>query len=62
MKSVLERARIAACLIRDTLREIFDESAYERYLHRNGIQHSAVSYRQFMREREIAITTRPRCC
>ena len=44
------------------LREIFDESAYERFLLRTRAARSVSSYRAFMRERETAITRKPRCC
>lgn len=45
-----------------TLREIFDESAYDRFLLRSGIKHSAESYKIFMRERESTMAKKPRCC
>ena len=44
------------------LREIFDESAYERFLLRTHAVRSVASYREFMREREATIVRRPRCC
>jgi len=44
------------------LREIFDESAYERFLLRTHSSPSVTSYREFMREREEAMARRPRCC
>ena len=45
-----------------TLREIFDESAYERFLARHGVASSVSSYARFCREREAAKVRRPRCC
>ena len=45
-----------------TLREIFDENAYQRFLVRTNGVASAESYREFMREREAAMARRPRCC
>jgi len=48
--------------IRATLREIFDESAYERFLLRTHASRSTASYREFMRERDAAMLKRPRCC
>lgn len=45
-----------------TLREIFDESAYDRFLQRTGAIHSTESYRAFMRDRESAMAQMPRCC
>jgi uncharacterized short protein YbdD (DUF466 family) len=48
--------------IRDTLREIFDESAYDRFLRRTHASRSIASYREFTRERDAAILKKPRCC
>src|SRR5262245_29569934 len=45
-----------------TLREIFDESAYERFLSRTQTVRSVASYREFLREREATIVRKPRCC
>ena len=45
-----------------TLREIFDENAYQRFLLRTGSAASVQIYREFMRERESAMATKPRCC
>jgi len=45
-----------------TLREIFDENAYERFLIRTGEAASTTSYREFQREREAGMATRPKCC
>jgi hypothetical protein len=45
-----------------TLREIFDESAYERFLHRERISSSPGAYAAFRREFEEAKTRRPKCC
>lgn len=45
-----------------TLREIFDESAYDRFLKRTSKAHSAASYRDFTRERDAAMAKKPRCC
>jgi hypothetical protein len=44
------------------LREIFDENAYQRFLLRTGGAVSVESYRAFMREREVGMAKRPRCC
>ena len=48
--------------IHATLREIFDESAYDRFLQRTGTSHCKDSYRAFMRDRESAMAQKPRCC
>ena len=48
--------------IRVTLREIFDESAYDRFLLRTQASRSVASYRTFTRERDAAMLKKPRCC
>ena len=45
-----------------TLREIFDESAYERFLDRTRLQSSPNAYAVFQQENEQAKSRRPRCC
>ena len=44
------------------LREIFDESAYERFLDRTRLQSSPHAYAVFQQENEQAKSRRPRCC
>jgi hypothetical protein len=44
------------------LREIFDESAYERFLQLRGLPRSRDSYALFQLERRAAQERRPRCC
>jgi hypothetical protein len=46
----------------EVLREIFDESAYERFLARTHNVRSVESYRQFLRDGEASRARRPRCC
>jgi hypothetical protein len=48
--------------IRAVLREIFDESAYDRFLSRTHAFRSVASYREFTRERDAAMLKKPRCC
>ncbi len=45
-----------------TLREIFDENAYDRFLVRTCAARSVESYREFLHEREAVILRKPRCC
>jgi len=45
-----------------TLREIFDESAYSRFLDRNRVAPSTASYAAFQREHATAKARRPKCC
>ena len=44
------------------LREIFDESAYSRYLQRNAMAASSVAYGKFIREQSELKARRPKCC
>jgi hypothetical protein len=45
-----------------TLREIFDEAAYERFLRRSQRMSSTEAYAAFRQEFEAAKTRRPKCC
>jgi hypothetical protein len=45
-----------------TLREIFDEAAYQRFLDRTQAPSSPAAYGAFWRERESSHGRRPRCC
>ena len=49
-------------VLKATLREIFDESAYDRFLAHTHSARSVSSYRAFMREREHAMVQKQRCC
>ncbi len=44
------------------LREIFDETAYSRFLDRAGMVSSREAYAAFRQEFEEAKVRRPRCC
>jgi len=44
------------------LREIFDESAYARFLLRSQMASSPAAYAAFWRERESSHERRSRCC
>jgi hypothetical protein len=44
------------------LREIFDESAYSRFLKRNQAVSSRKAYAEFIREHELLRARRPKCC
>jgi len=44
------------------LREVFDESAYTRFLLRSQLASSPEAYAAFLREHETARSRRPRCC
>ncbi len=55
-------ARKVIGIFADTLHEIFDESAYARFLTRHQFASSRSAYAQFLREQEVAKARRPRCC
>jgi hypothetical protein len=52
----------AARILLATLREIFDEAAYARFLRRSQMASSPAAYAAFWRERESSHERRPRCC
>ncbi len=56
------RINQAARILLATLREIFDEAAYSRFLGRAQMPSSPAAYAAFWRERESAQSRRPRCC
>jgi hypothetical protein len=45
-----------------TLREIFEEAAYARFLSRAGMPSSSEAYAAFRRELEEVRVRRPKCC
>jgi hypothetical protein len=45
-----------------TLREIFDEAAYARFLQRANLVPSREAYASFCRDRESNVARRHRCC
>jgi hypothetical protein len=61
-KDFLQRVTSAMRTLLAALREIFDESAYDRFLLRTQASRSVASYRAFTRERDAAMLKKPRCC
>jgi hypothetical protein len=49
-------------VISAALREIFDESAYQRFLDRTHLKSSPSAYAVFCQENEQGKSRRPRCC
>jgi hypothetical protein len=49
-------------LLRDLLRELSDENAYDRHLAAHGRTHSAAEWRRFSDERLRAKYMRAKCC
>lgn len=62
LRDFLPRLASAIRTLRATLREIFDESAYDRFLLRTNAARSIGSYRAFTRERDVSVQKKPRCC
>jgi hypothetical protein len=58
----MRRLTQAARILLETLREIFDEAAYERFLQRTKMDSSTSAYAAFRAEFEEAKTRRPKCC
>jgi hypothetical protein len=49
-------------ILGSVLREIFDESAYQRFLERQELETSPQAYAEFLRETDATRARRPRCC
>ncbi len=62
MRSVSRILREFFRTLAATLREIFDEAAYARFLNRAGLVSSSESYAEFRREFEEVKMRRPKCC
>jgi hypothetical protein len=62
MSRLLIAIRACGITLWSTLREIFDEEAYSRFLGRTNRTSSRVAYAEFCREREAVQQRRPRCC
>lgn len=58
MKQLRELGRLLAGL----LRELSDESAYQRHLQRHSCSHSAEEWRRFSEARLRARYSQPKCC
>jgi hypothetical protein len=49
-------------ILRATLREIFDEASYARFLQRAKVSSSPDAYAAYWREREASHARKLRCC
>jgi len=58
MRQIAKAARILLA----TLREIFDEAAYARFLERRQMASSPAAYAAFWHERESGHERQPKCC
>jgi hypothetical protein len=62
MRARWKQVAVACQLSVSVLREIFDESAYERFLVEHRLTSSAAAYSSFCHERDHSRARRPRCC
>ena len=62
LRSLTHLLSMAAGIFRSVVREIFDESAYARFLARRQMASSRQAYAEFLCESESARVRRPRCC
>lgn len=60
--STFKMFRDAFSILAATLREIFDENAYHRFLTRQRLTASPLSYSRFLDETNTQRARRPRCC
>jgi hypothetical protein len=56
------RLKHAGALLLAVIREIFDESAYQRFLGRANMPSSAEAYAAFQKEHDAIKARRPPCC
>jgi len=54
--------RNSVTVLLTVLREIFDESAYTRFLNRTHLPSSRQAYAAFRHEHELSKARKPRCC
>jgi hypothetical protein len=62
IRLLADQLKSSAEIFLATLREIFDESAYARFLNQKQLASSRAAYASFRREYEVAKARRPRCC
>jgi hypothetical protein len=62
IRILAEQLKSCARIFLAALREIFDESAYSRFLSQRQLASSRAAYAAFRQEHEVAKARRPRCC
>ncbi len=60
--TILAAVMRSLAVLVEVFREIFDESAYERFLAQHQLTSSTAAYSTFCRERDLSRARRPRCC
>ena len=58
----MKRLREIGNVLLEMLREVFDESAYRRFLEQKQMVSSCKAYAQFVQENELLRARRPRWC
>jgi len=61
-RAALKALARAFAVLAEMLKEIFDESGYQRFLDRKELQSSSQAYAMFRQENEQSKSRRPRCC
>lgn len=62
MKRLVHAVQITLRTMLATLREIFDEAAYDRFLQHTHMTSSPAAYAAFCHEHEHQQARHPRCC
>ena len=62
LRAPFEQLRSCVQIFFAALHEIFDESAYARFLDQKQLVSSRTAYAAFRRENEAAKARRPKCC
>ena len=62
IRLLAEQLKSGAQTLLAALREIFDESAYSRFLNQRQLASSRAAYASFRQEYEATKARRPRCC
>jgi hypothetical protein len=62
LRDLAQFLNMVAGVLRSAVREIFDESAYARFLERHHLTSSRHAYAAFLRESQCQRERRPRCC
>jgi hypothetical protein len=62
IRLLAEKLKSSARILLAALHEIFDESAYARFLNQRQLASSRAAYASFRQEYEVIKARRPRCC
>ena len=62
LTGMVDRCATICRVLQTTLREIFDETAYARFLARRKLTSSSHAYAEFLNESRQQRERRPRCC